>query len=137
MGIRVTAAVAALLLSACAAPPQRQAATAVTNSGIERVTPNMVLQTFAANVADVRTAVLKSLLRMDVKVTADRKTNQGWKITAMSEQRTIDIQLETLNATTTRMRIIVGGSAGWEEKSTEIVLRTIDALAPKSQIRAA
>lgn len=144
MGIKlagVTTAVAAVtlsLLTACETPPAPAARVDIQNSGAEQAAPNIVSKTFAAPVGDVRTAVLKSLLRMEVKVTTDSKTDHGWKITALADELSIVIQLETLNPTTTRMRIIIAqGGKGWDEKITEIVLRLWDAVAPPAQLRAA
>lgn len=132
------AVVAVSLLAACAGPPAAPQRSAITNSGAERQAPNIVSKTFAAPVGDVRTAVLKSLVRMDVKVTTDHQTDHGWKITAVADDLTILIQLEPVDTTTTRMRILVAqGGKGWDEKAVEIVFRAFDALAPAPEVRAA
>jgi hypothetical protein len=127
----VACAIAASLLAACVGPPAPDTeASFATSSGAEQAVPAIASKTFAAPVNDVRMAVLKSLYRMDVKVTMDGKTERGWKITAVDNQRVIDIQLEPVAPNTTRMRVIVGEGGRDFERATEIVLQTSDALGP-------
>ena len=132
-------AASALLLMACGtAPPVPPSEPPVITSGAEQAIPHGVARTFAANVGDVRTAVLRSLLSRDVKVVADSKTNQGWRIMALADERMIMIQLESVSPTLTRMRVIIDHSGGgWEDKGIEVVLRALDALAPGNALRPA
>ncbi len=126
---------AALLVAACGAAPPPPVSPPVTASGAEQAIPHGVAKTFAANVGDVRTAVLKSLLRMDVRVLSDAKTNSGWRILAVADERTILIQLEVVSPTMTRMRVIVD-RGGWGEKATEAVWRAPDAPLAPAQVPA-
>jgi hypothetical protein len=125
-------ALAASLLAACAGPQGPESGGAITQSGAEQAVPAIASKTFAAAVNDVRMAVLKSLYRMDVKVTVDGKTERGWKITAVDNQHIIDIQLEPVAPNTTRMRVIVGPGGREFERATEVVLQTSDALGPQT-----
>jgi hypothetical protein len=117
----VPVAAGLLLLAACGTTPPAQAPRVVT-SGAEQAIPNGVAKTFAANVGDVRSAVLRSLVRMDVRVVADTQTKQGWRILAISDDRTVMIQLESVTPTITRMRVVID-RGGWDEKATEVVWR--------------
>lgn len=127
----IACAIAASLLAACTAPPAPDADATFTQSGAEQAIPAIASKTFAAPVNDVRMAVLRSLHRMEVKVTVDGQTEHGWKITAVDNQRVIDIQLEPVAPNTTRMRVIVGEGGRDFERATEIVLQTSDALGPR------
>jgi hypothetical protein len=99
----------------------------VVASGAEQALPNGAAKTFAANVGDMRSAVLRSLLSMDVKVVADSKTNRGWRIMALADERMIMIQLESVSATMTRMRVVID-RGGWDDKGIDVVLHALDAL---------
>jgi len=107
------------------------------SSGAEQAVPHGIARVFAANVGDVRSAVLRSLMSMDMKVVADSKTTQGWRIMALADERMILIQLESVTPTVTRMRVIVDRSAGWDDKGIDVVLRALDALAPGAEMRPA
>jgi hypothetical protein len=117
-------AMAASLLVACTAPRGMDGDANITQSGAEQAVPAIASKTFAAAVNDVRMAVLKSLYRMDLKVTVDGKNERGWKITAVDNQHVIDIQLESVAPNTTRMRVIVGPGGRDFERATEVVLQT-------------
>lgn len=111
-----------LLLAACGTAPSGPDSPGVVASGAEQAIPNGVAKTFAANVGVVRSAVLKSLVRMDVRVVADTQTKQGWRIMAISDDRTVLIQLESITPTVTRMRVVID-RGGWDDKATEVVWR--------------
>ena len=114
---------AGLLLAGCSAAPRGPQPPQIVASGAEQAIPNGVAKTFAANVGDVRNAVIKSLQGMDVRVVADSETKQGgWRIMAMSDDRTVLIQLESVTPTITRMRVIMD-RGGWDDKATEAVWR--------------
>lgn len=130
-------AAAAFLLMACGTVPSPPKDPPVVTSGAEQAIPHGVARVFAANVGDVRSAVLRSLLSMDVKVVADTQTTQGWRIMALADERMIMIQLESVSPTVTRMRVIIDRGGGWDEKGIEVVLRALDALAPGMGMRPA
>lgn len=122
------AAAGLLLLAACGTTEPGTRAPPVVASGAEQAIPNGVAKTFAANVGDVRSAVLRSLVQMDVRVVADTQTKQGWRIMAISDDRTVLIQLESVTPTITRMRIVID-RGGWDEKATEVMWRATKDLA--------
>jgi len=130
-------AAAGFLLMACGTVPPSPQEPPVVSSGAEQAVPHGIARVFAANVGDVRSAVLRSLMSMDMKVVADSKTTQGWRIMALADERMILIQLESVTPTVTRMRVIVDRSAGWDDKGIDIVLRALDALAPGAEMRPA
>jgi hypothetical protein len=122
---------------ACGTVPPPAKEPPVVTSGAEQAVPHGMAKVFAANVGDVRSAVLRSLMSMDMKVVADSKTTQGWRIMALADERMILIQLESVTPTVTRMRVIVDRSAGWDDKGIDVVLRALDALAPGGEMRPA
>jgi len=125
------AAVATVLLAACTTTPQPSPDLNLTASGgAESAVPGIASKTFAAPVTDVRIAVLKSLRRLDVKVTGEGRTEHGWKITAVDSQRVIEIQLDPVAPNTTRMRVVLGEDSEELARATEIVLQTSDVLGP-------
>ncbi|HTP84307.1 MAG TPA: hypothetical protein VMQ11_15260 [Alphaproteobacteria bacterium] len=130
-------AAAAFLLMACGTVPPPPKDPPVVTSGAEQAVPHGIARVFAANVGDVRSAVLRSLMSMDMKVVADSKTTQGWRIMALADERMVLIQLESVTPTVTRMRVIVDRSGGWDDKGIEVVLRALDALAPGREMRPA
>jgi hypothetical protein len=134
----MVSAAAVLLLTACGSTPTqpKDPQVAILSSGAEQAIPNGVAKTYAANVGVVRQAILKSLLNMDVKVVADSKTDQGWRIMALADERTLMIQLESVSPTMTRMRVVID-RGGWDDKGIEVVLRVLDAVSPGADIRPA
>jgi hypothetical protein len=133
MIVKWTVLAASALLMACGTAPAPSNDPPVVTSGAEQAVPHGVARIFAANVGDVRTAVLRSLLSMDVKVVADSKTNQGWRIMALADERMIMIQLESVSPTVTRMRVIMDRGSGWEDKGIDVVLRAIEAISPAAE----
>jgi hypothetical protein len=128
---------AAFLLMACGTVPPAPKDPPVVASGAEQAIPHGIARIFAANVGDVRSAVLRSLVSMDMKVVSDSKTTQGWRIMALADERLVMIQLESVSPSVTRMRVIIDRGGGWDEKGIEVVLRVLDALAPGTEMRPA
>lgn len=123
----IPAACLLLILGACGTAPPLRHDPPIAATGAEEAIPNGVAETFAANVGDVRLAVLKSLLRMDVRVVADSQTQEGWRILAVAEDRTLLIRLESVTPTITRIRVVID-RGGWEGRPTEAALRLPAAL---------
>ena len=100
-------------------------------AGVEHELNGIAYKTFAEPLNTVRFATLKTLDHMDMPVTADEKTDTGWKLSAKAADRTIDIELERLTDRTTRMRVVADqGGIFFKDSSTatEIILQTADAL---------
>jgi hypothetical protein len=99
--------------------------------GVEHTLNGIVYKTFAASANDVRFATLKTLDTMGMALTTDEATKTGWQLTATANERSIDIQLERLTDTATRMRVVA--DEGWvifkdSATATEIILQTAQTL---------
>ena len=99
--------------------------------GVEQTLNGIVYKTFAASANDVRFATLKTLDQMGMALTADEATKTGWQLSATANDRSIDIQLERLSDTATRMRVVA--NEGWiifkvSATATEIILLTAQTL---------
>jgi len=100
-------------------------------SGLEQSLNGIVYKTFTAPLNNVRFATLKTLDRMRMPVTADEKNDGGWQLTATAQNRTIDIELESITAEVTRMRVVANkGAIFFKDGSTaaEIILQTAQSL---------
>ena len=124
----------ALSLQACAAAGIAVvggAAGVGAGAGVEHTLNGIVYKTFAAPVNELRFATLKTLDHMDMPVTVDEKTDEGWKLTATAADRTIDVELQSLTPQTTRMRVVANeGQIFFKDSSTatEIITQTAQAL---------
>jgi hypothetical protein len=99
--------------------------------GVEHTLNGIVYKTFAASANDVRFATLKTLDHMGMALTTDEATKTGWQLSAAANDRSIDIQLERLTDTATRMRVVA--NEGWiifkdSATATEIILQTAQTL---------
>lgn len=117
------AAAGVLMLAACGMAAQKADNHPIAAIGVMQPIPNGVAKAFAAPVRDVRTAVLKSLLHMEVRVVFDSEADQGWQIWAVANERLMLIQLQRVSPTTTLMRVVVDHS-GWDEEGQDIAART-------------
>ena len=96
-------------------------------TGVDHTLSGITYKTFTAPVGEVRQASLRTLRQMDMTVTDDHASEDGWTITAAAAERTIDIGLEKLTANTTRMRVAVDkGGIFFKDAATatEIVSQT-------------
>ena len=88
-------------------------------------------KTFATPLAELRLAALKSLNRMAMDVTEDRREDAGWTILARASNRGIDIELESITHLATRMRVVVSRGAFFLRDGAtgaEIIARTVETL---------
>jgi len=96
------------------------------SSGVSYTLDSIAYKTFAASEEGLRAATLKTLKRMDIKVTENERTETGTQIVAEASDRTVEIELDRLTTKTSRMRVNV--SQGWLFKdratATEIILQT-------------
>jgi hypothetical protein len=100
-------------------------------TGVEHTLSGIVYKTFSAPANNVRLATLKSLDRMGMPLSADEPTESGWRMVAMANDRTIEIELEKVTNQVTRMRVVANkGDIFFKDSSTatEVVLQTADAL---------
>jgi len=127
-------AVAASLLSGCAAAGLTVAsagAGVAMGNGVEHTMSGIGYKTFTASIGEVRLATLQSLRRMDITIEGDAASDNGWMLTGTARDRTIDIELESLTARATRMRVVANkGQIFFKDAatSTEIILQTAQSL---------
>lgn len=130
---RFAAAVAALfLLQGCFgytvsdSPKERDTEIGHTLTGI-------AYKTFPVPLARARHAALRTLRHMGMTVTGSRKTEEsGWFIHARHDGRDVKVELDPVDGTATRMRVIVSDGTPIfkdRETGTEIITRTQSALA--------
>lgn len=123
-------ALSLMALSGCAAIALTLGSVAA-GAGVDHTLSGIVYKTFAASMAETRLASLKTLKRMDMDVTKDEKTEDGWLLSATASERKIDIELEALTKRTTRVRVVANkGDIFFKDSATatEIIQQTADSL---------
>lgn len=105
------------------------------STGVNHTLSGIVYKTFTTPMKDLRVATLKTLNRMQIKVTADKKAKFGWRINGTAFERTIEIELERLTPAVTRMRVTVDKGSIFKDSatSTEIILQTAQRLVNTSK----
>lgn len=124
---KIAAAIAAALLTFGCAPIAMTAGGIVGSAGVNHTMNGIAYKTFTSPIKAMRVATLKTLNRMEMAVTQDNKTEDGWLIAALAADRTIAIELEELTPATTRMRVVTNkGDFFFKDgaTSTEIILQT-------------
>lgn len=119
----------ALFLQGCAAIALTAGGLAA-GTGVNHTLTGITYKTFNTPVNKLRLATLKTLHRMDIKVTNDRKVEFGREIMAVAVKREIEIEFETLTKRTTRMRVVVSDGVFFKDgaTATEIILQTAETL---------
>lgn len=95
------------------------------STGVSHSLSGITYRTFAEPMPKVKSASLKALQRMQIKVAGGGKIDHGESITANAADREINIELEALSPNTTRMRVTA--SQGFFRDSataTEIIMQT-------------
>lgn len=108
------------------------------SAGVDHTLNGIVYKTFAVSVNEARFATLKTFDRMGMEVTADAKTEKGWALTATATDRSIDVELQSLAETTTRMRVVANqGQIFFKDASTatEIINQTAQALDEVARVK--
>ena len=95
-------------------------------TGVSYTLDSIAYKTFTAPEDGLRTATLKSLKRMDMKVNENQPTDSGRRIVAEAGDRTVEIELDRLTAKTSRMRVTVKQGWFFRDRATaaEIVTQT-------------
>lgn len=99
--------------------------------GVDYTLSGIAYKTVVAPLAETRLATLKTLNRMEMNVNQDEKSDEGWLIKAHASDRSIDIELEKLTPTTTRMRVTVNKDGGFlkdRATATEIIAQSVQRL---------
>lgn len=128
---------AALFLVGCA-PVAMTAGGIAGGAGVNHALNGIAYKTFTAPVRQVRVATLRSLNRMEMKVTSDKKQEDGWRVEAVAAERTIEIDLESLTPSATRMRVVTNkGGFFFKDSatSTEIILQTAQRLEGSTMVQ--
>lgn len=100
-------------------------------AGVEHTLNGIVYKTFSVPANEVRFATLKTLDHMGMPLTDDQATDTGWKLSASAKDRSVDIELERLTDTATRMRVVANeGFIFFKDSATatEIILQTAQTL---------
>ena len=117
---------AALLLAGCAG----LALTALgvgASAGVSYTLNGINYRTFTLSLPKVRIASLAALKKMGIKVASISKMQGGELIKAKSSERDIEIQLEVISASTTRMRVVATSGSGLlydSSTATEVIAQT-------------
>ena len=95
-------------------------------TGVSYTLDSIAYKTFTAPEDGLRTATLKSLKRMDMKVNENQPTDSGRRIVAEAGDRTVEIELDRLTTKTSRMRVTVKQGWFFRDRATaaEIVTQT-------------
>ena len=100
-----------------------------TAAGIQHTLTGITYRTFTVPLPQVRDATIAAFNRMSIKVTSRDKTPQGVTIKGTATGRDIEVELEALTASTTRMRTIVHNGVLMDSATgTEIIIQTERAL---------
>ena len=124
-----------LLLQGCAAAALTAGGIAA-GVGVNHTLRGIAYKTVVAPLPNTRLATLKTLNRMEVDIKKDEETEQGWLITANAADRDINIQLERLTPTTTRMRVTVNKDNSLlkdRATATEIIAQSVQRLEQDQQ----
>lgn len=128
MGLfKISLAIAAAALLFGCAPVALTAGSIAGSAGVNHTMNGIAYKTFTTPVKTMRVATLKTLNRMEMQVTQDNETEEGWLIGATAADRKIAIELEQLTPATTRMRVVTNkGDFFFKDgaTSTEIILQT-------------
>ena len=96
------------------------------STGVSHSLNGLTYRTFTEPLPRVRTASLRALQRMHIKVASSGKIEGGEEIRATSGDRAIEIELESISPSTTRMRVTAKKNPFIYDNATatEIILQT-------------
>jgi hypothetical protein len=120
------AAVAALAVVLAGCEPLALTAVGVgASTGVSHALGGITYRTFTVPLPKVKSATMTALGRMQIKVDGASKIDNGELIRAKAADRDIEIELEALSPTTTRMRTVAKKGLLYDSAtSTEIILQT-------------
>ena len=96
-------------------------------TGVSHTLSGMVYKTFTTSQARVKTATIGALNKMQIKVVDSKRVGSTETIRAKASEREIEIELEALTPTTTRMLVTAKKDHGILRDgatATEIILQT-------------
>lgn len=113
-----------LLFSGCA-PLALTAVGVGSAAGVQHTMGGITYRTFTTPLPQLRSATIASLNRMGIKVGKREKTETGEIIMATANDRSIEIELDALTSSTTRMRAMVRNGLFMDAATgAEIILQT-------------
>ncbi len=135
---RLRGALGCLFLLGCLAGLPGCAAVVLTagglgaSAGINHTLSGIAYKTFNNSIEDMYVATLVTLDQLDMAVTNEKETEEGWEILAEAADREIVIELERLTKRATRMRVVAHeGMIFFKDSATatEIIILTAENLA--------
>ena len=133
--LRVVALIASLFALEGCVGVALTAGTLAGGAGLDHAIRGVNYKTFATPLPELRLATLKSLNRMAMDVTEERREERrekrGWAIGASTTNRDIDIEFESITHLATRIRVVVSKGAFFLRDgvtSAEIIARTAETL---------
>ncbi|HET9700587.1 MAG TPA: DUF3568 family protein [Burkholderiales bacterium] len=120
------AAVAALAVVLAGCEPLALTAMGIgASTGVSHALGGITYRTFTVPLPKVKSATMTALGRMGIKVDGASKIENGALIKARATDRDIEIELEALSPSTTRMRTVAKKGLLYDSAtSTEIILQT-------------
>lgn len=105
-------------------------------AGMSHAMNGVTYRTFTAPIANVRIATLQALSGMNLRVDSSGQQNEIEFIKATASDRQIEIELESISPTTTRMRSIAKQNTFMYDSATaaEIIQQTEKLLKPQQKI---
>lgn len=95
------------------------------STGVSHTLSGISYRTFSEPMPRVKSAGMKALQRMQIKVASSEKIDHGEEIKATAVDRDISIEFESLTPATTRMRVTArNGIFRDSATATEIILQT-------------
>lgn len=96
------------------------------STGVSHTLSGITYRTFTDPLPRVKTASIKALQRMQIKVASTEKVEAGENIKANAGDREIEIELEAISPNTTRMRVTASKNGFLKDSatSTEIIMQT-------------
>ena len=115
-----------LFLSGCAAIPVAAVATsafgggtqAAVKAGTEYARNGVVYRTFSLPLRDVRLVLGDTLARMEIAVVHDEPVGDEQRIRAEARDREVDLRLEPVTRTVTRLRLVVSEGLFRKDRAT-------------------
>jgi hypothetical protein len=119
----------AIALHGCAGLPLAMftiAAGTGTGAGVGHTLDSITYKTFAVPLTGLGQATVMTLDRLDMPVMEIENTEEGQTITALAGDRTIEVELDRLTTTATRMRVVAKKNFLIRDRATatEIIMQT-------------
>ena len=123
----VTGMISAALLSTACAPVALTALGVGSATAVNHTLTGVTYKTFTLPLPQVKTATLRALDRMGIKVDASGPQQGNEVVKATANDRNIEILLEPISSNSTRMRVTARNSGGIlydSATATEIIMQT-------------